>query len=206
MHPEYVDRRAHLRSSPLTRALAVIYTPTAGDAAMEYSHLFQRPDQGVFLSYPSRATLAQQLAQHGNDETIDLVVVCDGQAILGIGDWGCGGMAISAAKASIYTLGGGINPERILPVVLDVGTDREELLNDPMYLGWKHSRLQGEPYNQFVDQFCEEVRKQFPSSLLHFEDFGTANAQRLLDEYRPKQSVFNDDMCVLAFLASHASG
>ncbi|KAG6843955.1 hypothetical protein H0H93_016776 [Arthromyces matolae] len=128
---------------------------------------------------------------------IDLVVCSDAEAILGIGDQGVGGIGISTAKSVIYTLIGGMDPSKSLSVTLDVGTNNEDLLNDDLYVGWNHERVRGEEYDQFVDKFVQLVRKHLPYSLLHFEDFGVTNAQRLLQKYRPTHSVFNDDMSVI---------
>jgi malate dehydrogenase (oxaloacetate-decarboxylating) len=125
---------------------------------------------------------------------IDLVVCSDAEAILGIGDQGVGGIGISTAKALIYTLLAGIDPAKALPVVLDVGTDNELLINDPLYVGWRNGRIRGDAYDRFIDKFVQLVRKYLPHSLLHFEDFGVTNAQRILELYRDKHAVFNDDI------------
>ncbi|KAG8726737.1 NAD-dependent malic enzyme, mitochondrial, partial [Ceratobasidium sp. 428] len=129
-----------------------------------------------------------------NPGPIDLVVVTDSEAILGIGDQGVGGITIATSKAALYTLGAGLNPNRILSVVLDVGTDNHLLFSDPLYMGWKHTRVRGDPYNRFVDKFIQHVSSLFPDALIHFEDFGNANAQRLLNKYQSRVPVFNDDI------------
>ncbi|GAA98561.1 uncharacterized protein L969DRAFT_625470 [Mixia osmundae IAM 14324] len=187
----------------LKKLMPIIYTPTAGEAIQRYSHLFRRP-VGCFLAYPDMDDMEGILAQFGDADDIDIVVVTDGEAILGIGDQGAGGIAISIAKAQLYSLAGGLNPARILPVMLDVGTNRQDLLDDPLYLGWKNKRLTGEEYDRFVDKFCGSIAKMYPNALLHFEDFGVSNALRLLEKYQPKQSVFNDDFQGTSCIASAA--
>ncbi|PPQ73040.1 hypothetical protein CVT26_014658 [Gymnopilus dilepis] len=168
----------------------IIYTPTEAEAIASYSHLFRR-SEGLFLSYPDEPLMEQVFLEETRGRDIELIVVTDGEAILGIGDQGVG---ISTAKSVIYTLIGGMDPSKSLPVVLDVGTNNEELLNDPLYVGWPHTRIRGDDYDRFVDKFVQLVRKYYPKCLLHFEDFGVANARRILDRYRETQAVFNDDM------------
>ncbi|KDN49396.1 hypothetical protein RSAG8_02098, partial [Rhizoctonia solani AG-8 WAC10335] len=194
-----------LMQDHLSELLSILYTPTAGEAIQQFSHLFRRPI-GCFLSYPNADGMRAQLEAHveslkhetdvsdPNEGPIDLVVVTDSEAILGIGDQGVGGITIATSKAALYTLGAGLNPNRILPVVLDVGTDNHLLFSDPLYMGWKHTRVRGEPYNRFVDKFIKHVSALFPDALIHFEDFGNKNAQRLLDKYQSHVPVFNDDI------------
>ncbi|GAA6015636.1 hypothetical protein JCM10207_008154 [Rhodosporidiobolus poonsookiae] len=177
----------------LHELLPVLYTPTVGEAIQKYSTIWRRPD-GLFLSYDHRNKMRELMLQAKRPKDVDLIVVTDSEGILGIGDQGVGGILISQGKSNVYTLGGGIDPSRILPVVLDVGTDNPALLNDPLYLGLRRKRIRGEKYDAFVDRFCELVREEYPSAMLHFEDFGVANAGRLLDKHRDIQSVFNDDM------------
>ncbi|GAA5933408.1 hypothetical protein JCM3775_000681 [Rhodotorula graminis] len=176
----------------LNELLPVIYTPTVGEAIQKYSTIWRRPD-GLFLSYKHRHQLKELMLAAKRPKDVDLIVVTDSEGILGIGDQGVGGILISMGKANIYTLGGGIDPSRILPVVLDVGTDNPALLNDPLYLGLRRKRIRGEKYDQFVDKFCDIVREAYPQAMLHFEDFAVDNASRLLQKFRPKQSCFNDD-------------
>ncbi|BGP13175.1 hypothetical protein JCM10213_000245 [Rhodosporidiobolus nylandii] len=177
----------------LNELLPIIYTPTVGEAIQKYSTIWRRPD-GLFLSYANRNIMREMMMQAKRPKDVDLIVVTDSEGILGIGDQGVGGMLISMGKSNIYTLGGGIDPSRILPVVLDVGTDNPALLNDPLYLGLRRKRIRGEKYDKFVDGFCDLVREEYPNAMLHFEDFGVANAGRLLQKFRPIQSCFNDDM------------
>ncbi|GAA5975917.1 hypothetical protein JCM5350_000778 [Sporobolomyces pararoseus] len=177
----------------LNELLPIIYTPTVGEAIQKYSTIWRRPD-GLFLSYKARHRMRELLLQAKRPKDVDLIVVTDSEGILGIGDQGVGGILISIGKGNIYSLGGGIDPSRILPVVIDVGTDNPALLNDPLYLGLRRSRIRGAEYDAFVDQFCDLVREMYPQAMLHFEDFGVANASRLLKKFRPKQSCFNDDM------------
>ncbi|GAA5918126.1 hypothetical protein JCM1841_005263 [Sporobolomyces salmonicolor] len=177
----------------LQELLPVIYTPTVGEAIQNYSTIWRRPD-GLFLSFAGRKRMRELMLQAKRPKDVDLIVVTDSEGILGIGDQGVGGILISIGKGNIYTLGGGIDPSRILPVVLDVGTDNPALLNNPLYLGLRRSRIRGAEYDAFVDKFCDLVREMYPQAMLHFEDFGVSNAGRLLNKFRPKQSCFNDDM------------
>ncbi|KAH9969119.1 hypothetical protein BC827DRAFT_1167878 [Russula dissimulans] len=177
----------------LKELLPIVYTPTEADAIANYSHLFRR-SEGLYLNFSSQESMEQDFLEQIKERDIDLIVCSDSEAILGIGDQGVGGIGISTAKSVIYTLLGGIDPFKSLPVVLDVGTDNETLLNDPLYVGWRHERIRGEDYDRFTDRFVQLVRKYLPHSLLHFEDFGVTNAQRLLELYRDKHAVFNDDI------------
>ncbi|GAA5831201.1 hypothetical protein JCM11251_007792 [Rhodosporidiobolus azoricus] len=177
----------------LQELLPILYTPTVGEAIQKYSTIWRRPD-GLFLSWANRNRMKELMLQAKRPKDVDLIVVTDSEGILGIGDQGVGGILISMGKANVYTLGGGIDPSRILPVVLDVGTDNPALLNDPLYLGLRRKRIRGEEYDVFVDRFCDLVREEYPNAMLHFEDFGVANAGRLLHKFRSKQSCFNDDM------------
>ncbi|BGP29267.1 NAD-dependent malic enzyme, mitochondrial [Rhodotorula toruloides] len=177
----------------LNELLPVIYTPTVGEAIQKYSTIWRRPD-GLFLSYAHRHKMREMMMQAKRPKDVDLIIVTDSEGILGIGDQGVGGILIAQGKANLYTLGAGIDPSRILSVVLDVGTDNSALLNDPLYLGLRRKRVRGAGYDKFVDRFCELVREEYPQALLHFEDFGVSNASKILTTYRNKQSVFNDDM------------
>ncbi|EIN14284.1 hypothetical protein PUNSTDRAFT_117823 [Punctularia strigosozonata HHB-11173 SS5] len=177
----------------LRELMPIIYTPTEADAIADYSHLYRKAE-GLYLSFPHQDSMEENYLEQAQGRAIDLVVCSDGEAILGIGDQGVGAIGISTAKAAVYTLIGGIDPSRALPVVLDVGTDNQELLNDPLYVGWKHERVRGKEYDDFMDKFVQIVRKHHPHSLLHFEDFGVTNAQRLLERYHEQHAVFNDDI------------
>ncbi|KAL1692091.1 hypothetical protein GGG16DRAFT_90404 [Schizophyllum commune] len=158
------------------------------EAISQYSHLFRR-SEGLFLTYPHRDAMKNDFLEQVKGRDIDLIVCSDAEAILGIGDQG-----ISAAKSAIYTLIGGIDPAKCLAVTLDVGTDNEELLGDKLYVGWPHPRVRGQEYDDFMERFVQLVRKHLPHCLLHFEDFGVTNANRLLARYRDTHAVFNDDI------------
>ncbi|KAB2574535.1 NAD-dependent malic enzyme [Lasiodiplodia theobromae] len=177
----------------LKEMFSVIYTPTEGEAIANYSRLFRRPE-GCFLNIDDADRIPDDLDQFGPSDEIDLIVVSDGEQILGIGDQGVGGILISVAKLVIYTLCAGIHPARVLPVVLDCGTDNEELLNDDLYLGLRKPRTRGQRYDAFVDKFITSARKRYPKAYIHFEDFGLPNARRILDKYTPKIPCFNDDV------------
>ncbi|KAI0005555.1 hypothetical protein BJV74DRAFT_805224 [Russula compacta] len=177
----------------LKELMPIVYTPTEADAIANYSHLFRR-SEGLYLTFSSQDSMEEDFLEQIKGRDIDLIVCSDAEAILGIGDQGVGGIGISTAKSVIYTLLAGIDPVKSLPVVLDVGTDNETLLNDPLYVGWRHERIRGDTYDRFTDKFVQLVRKHLPHSLLHFEDFGVTNAQRLLELYRDKHAVFNDDI------------
>ncbi len=178
----------------LPEMLPVVYTPTVGEAIQNYSHEYRRP-RGVYLSVNQPDLLERSLSSLGlaSDE-VDLIVATDGGAILGIGDWGVGGIHIAVGKLAVYAAAGGIDPNRILPVMLDVGTDRQSLLEDPLYIGNRHPRVPDADYDIFVDAFVAAVGKLFPRALLHWEDIGVGNARRLLDRYRDRVLTFNDDI------------
>ncbi|TFK56407.1 hypothetical protein OE88DRAFT_1669769 [Heliocybe sulcata] len=177
----------------LKELIPIIYTPTEGDAIANYSHLYRR-SEGLYLTFPSQDSMEEDFLEQIKGRNIDLIVCSDAEAILGIGDQGVGGIGISAAKSALYSLIAGINPERALPIILDVGTDNDQLRNDHLYVGWPEKRVRGKEYDEFIDKFVQLVRKHLPHSLLHFEDFGTSNAHRLLDIYRDQHAVFNDDI------------
>jgi len=170
----------------------VIYTPTVALACEQFSHIYRRP-RGLFISYPLRDSIPQLLRNRPNRE-VDVIVVTDGERILGIGDQGAGGLGIPIGKLSLYTLIGGIHPERTLPIVLDVGTNNSERLNDPEYFGWRHQRITGEAYFDFVDQFVQAVKQEMPGTCLQWEDFATAHARPILNRYRDQLITFNDDI------------
>jgi malate dehydrogenase (oxaloacetate-decarboxylating) len=178
----------------LSELLPIVYTPTIGEAIQRYSHQYRRP-RGVYLNIDAPGQIETALsATELSADDIDLIVATDAQAILGIGDWGVGGIDIAAGKLAVYTAAGGVNPARALPVMLDVGTDRQELLEDPLYLGVRHKRPPREPYDAFIDSYVTTALKMFPRALLHWEDFGPGNARRILDRYRGHILTFNDDM------------
>ncbi|WP_337914994.1 oxaloacetate-decarboxylating malate dehydrogenase [Bacillus mycoides] len=178
----------------LREMLPIVYTPTVGVAIQRYSHEYRKP-RGVYLSINDPSGIEDAFANIGaTAENIDLVVVTDGEGILGIGDWGVGGINIAIGKLAVYTAAVGIDPSRVLPVILDVGTNREELLNNPFYIGNRHPRITGEAYDEFIDTFVQAVNKQFPKALLHWEDFSSRNARKILDKYRHDVCTFNDDI------------
>jgi malate dehydrogenase (oxaloacetate-decarboxylating) len=183
-----------LLSSHLTEMLPIIYTPTVGQAIERYSHEYRRP-RGVYLSVDQPELIETSLCAPGlGPGEVDLIVATDAGAILGIGDWGVGGMGIAVGKLAVYTAAGGINPNRALPVMLDVGTDRQSLLDDPLYIGNRHTRVPVDEYDRFLDAFVAAVGRLFPNALLHWEDVGVSNARRLLDRYRDQRLSFNDDI------------
>ncbi len=171
--------------------MPMVYTPVVGEACQEFSHIYRRP-RGVFLSYPNRDLLDTILAEIDRD--IDVIVVTDGERILGLGDQGAGGMGIPIGKLSLYTLCGGIHPARTLPILLDLGTNNQERLDDPRYIGWRHERIKGEEYDAFVEAFVEAVLKRFPDVLLQWEDFASVDAYPILERYRDRLCTFNDDI------------
>jgi len=178
----------------LTEMLPVIYTPTVGQAIEHYSHEYRRP-RGVYLSVDQPELIETSLRAFGlHSGDVDLIVATDAGAILGIGDWGVGGMSIAVGKLAVYTAAAGIDPGRTLPVMLDVGTDRQSLLDDPLYIGNRHPRVPADEYDAFMAAFVAAVAKVFPGTLLHWEDMGTANARRLLTQYRDELPSFNDDI------------
>lgn len=177
----------------LKEMFPVIYTPTEGEAIQNYSRLFRRPE-GCFLNINDQSRIHYDLAQWGRPEDIDYIVVTDGEEILGIGDQGVGSILISVAKLVLTTVCAGIHPNRTLAVVLDCGTDNEDLLNDDLYLGLRKPRVRGEEYEKFVSTFVQSARQLYPKAYIHFEDFGLPNARRILDKYRPKLACFNDDV------------
>ena len=172
--------------------MPIVYTPTVALACEQFSHIYRRP-RGVFISYPLRDSIPELLQNRPNKD-VDVIVVTDGERILGIGDQGAGGLGIPIGKLSLYTLIGGIRPERTLPIVLDVGTNNTERLNDPEYLGWRHERITGQDYCDFVDQFVQAVKLEMPETCLQWEDFATPHARPILNRYRDQLLTFNDDI------------
>lgn len=181
-----------LLSQHLREMLPMIYTPIVGTAVKKFSLEFRQP-RGLYITDFDRDEIESILANRSNPD-IDLIVVTDGEGVLGIGDQGIGGMDIPIAKLMVYTLCGGIDPLRTLPICLDVGTNNQDLLDDPMYLGCNHPRLSGADYDAFVDKFIDALTKQFPGVFLHWEDFGRATASHFLDRYQGKICTFNDDI------------
>jgi malate dehydrogenase (oxaloacetate-decarboxylating) len=181
-------------SEHLAELLPIVYDPTVGDAIQRYSHEYRRP-RGIFLSIDQPDDIEKSFAtlELGPDD-VDLIVCSDAEEILGIGDWGVGGIQIAVGKLAVYTAAAGIDPRRVIPVSLDVGTDNEGLLNDPLYLGNRHARVRGKDYDAFIKKYLATASSLFPHALLHFEDFGPGNARRILVTYRDRYRIFNDDM------------
>jgi malate dehydrogenase (oxaloacetate-decarboxylating) len=172
--------------------MPIVYTPTVGLACQQFSHIYRRP-RGLFVSYPLRDSIAEILRNRPNPE-VDVIVVTDGERILGLGDQGVGGLGIPIGKLSLYSLIGGIHPSRTLPISLDVGTNNEERLKDPEYLGWRHERVRGQEYLDFVDRFVQAIKQELPDTCLQWEDFATPNARPLLVRYQKELLTFNDDV------------
>jgi len=180
--------------------LPLVYTPTVGEGCQRFSQIWRKP-RGLFLSYPNKDRI-DQILNHSRYDCVKCIVVSDGERILGLGDQGAGGMGIPIGKMALYTALGGIYPENCLPVLLDVGTDNEERLKDPIYIGWRHHRVRGEEYDAFVDAFVNSVKKRWPHVLLQWEDFAGSNAARFLARYRDQLCTFNDDIQGTAAVAT----
>ncbi len=176
----------------LEEIMPLIYTPTVGLACQQFSKMYRRK-RGLYIAYPDRDRVDEML-QNATKQNVKVIVVTDGERILGLGDQGIGGMGIPIGKLALYTACGGISPAYVLPVMLDVGTNNESLLNDPMYMGWKHPRITGEDYYTFVDEFIQGVKLRWPKALLQFEDFAQDHATPLLNRYRNQLCCFNDDI------------
>ncbi|HVE19701.1 MAG TPA: oxaloacetate-decarboxylating malate dehydrogenase, partial [Ilumatobacteraceae bacterium] len=181
----------------LEELLPIVYTPTVGLACQEWSRMYRR-EHGLYVSWPDRHRIPELLDNalspddaHGG---VDVVVVTDGERVLGLGDLGVGGMGIPIGKLALYTAVGGVDPERTLPVFLDVGTENEELLSDPLYLGWRHRRLRDGDYDELVRAFVDALCARCPRVLLQWEDFAQRNANRLLTAHRDRICSFNDDI------------
>ena len=182
-----------LLETHLKEMFSVVYTPTEGEAIANFSRLFRKPE-GCFLNIDDMDRIEDNILQFGKSEDIDIIVVSDGEQILGIGDQGVGGILISIAKLVLYTLCAGIHPSRTLPVVLDCGTNNQDFLKDELYLGLRKPRARGQRYDEFVDRFVRACRRIYPRAYIHFEDFGLQNARRILDRWQPKIACFNDDV------------
>lgn len=180
-----------LVSTHLREMMPIIYTPVVGAACQVYSRIYHRP-RGLYVSYPQRDKLGEMLA--GIDDDVEVICVTDGERILGLGDLGVGGMGIPVGKLALYTVCAGIHPASTLPVFLDVGTNNPDLLNDPLYLGWRRERVRGADYDAFVEAFVSAVKRRFPRVLLQWEDFAKSNAARLLERYGERVCSFNDDI------------
>ena len=182
------------------KMLPLVYTPTVGEGCQRFSEIWRKP-RGLFLSYPNKDRITQILS-HPRYDAIKCIVVSDGERILGLGDQGAGGMGIPIGKMALYTALGGIHPEHCLPILLDVGTDNEERLKSPIYIGWRHHRVRGQEYDDFVETFVSAVKSRWPHVLLQWEDFAGTNAARLLARYRDQLCTFNDDIQGTAAVAA----
>ncbi|WP_316145939.1 NAD-dependent malic enzyme [Listeria monocytogenes] len=193
----------------VTDYLPIIYTPTIGDAVIQYHKEYTAPDEALFIDAFAPEKLSASIKNYAkNNPNIDMIVITDGEGVLGIGDWGVNGVKIAVGKFAVYTVAAGLAPDRVLPVVIDAGTNNETLLNDPLYLGNKRPRLSESEYDAFIASFVNVMKEVFPKAILHWEDFGRANASRILHNYRDKICTFNDDiqgtgaMVVAAVLAT----
>lgn len=184
----------------ITEMMPIVYTPVVGDACLSFSHIYRRP-RGVFIAYPYRDRIDKILANPRFDK-VKAIVVSDGERILGLGDQGAGGMGIPIGKLALYCACSGIHPSATLPILLDTGTNNAELIKDPLYIGWRHERIRGKEYDEFVDTFIQALKKRFPHILLQWEDFALQNATRLLDSYRDQLCTFNDDVQGTAAIAT----
>lgn len=176
----------------ISEMMPIIYTPTVGAACENFSNIYRR-GRGLFVSYENRDRI-DDLLNNAANQNVKVIVVTDGERILGLGDQGIGGMGIPIGKLSLYTACGGISPAYTLPVVLDVGTNNPQRLADPMYMGWRHTRIEGAEYDAFVEEFIEAVKRRWPDALIQFEDFAQKNAMPLLQRYKDRVCCFNDDI------------
>jgi len=176
----------------LAEMMPIIYTPTVGEACQQFSDIYRR-HRGVFISYPDREHI-DDILQNVNRKNVKVIVITDGERILGLGDQGIGGMGIPIGKLSLYTACGGISPAYTLPITIDVGTNNQQLLNDPIYMGWRQPRISGDEYYSFVDEVIRGIRRRWPKALIQFEDFAQKNAMPLLNKYRDEICCFNDDI------------
>ena len=176
----------------LSEMMPMIYTPVVGQACQLFSEIYRRP-RGLFIAYPERDRI-DQILENAAQERVEVIVVTDGERILGLGDQGTGGMGIPIGKLSLYSACGGIDPATTLPIILDVGTNNKERLEDPLYIGWRHERITGQDYDDFLDAFVQAVKRKYPKVLLQFEDFAQQHASKLLARYREQLCTFNDDI------------
>lgn len=189
-----------LLTANMDELLPIVYTPTVGEGCQRFSEIWRKP-RGLFISYPNRDRIDGMLARPNLDD-VRVIVVSDGERILGLGDQGAGGMGIPIGKLSLYTACAGIHPTQTLPIFLDVGTDNEERLRDPLYVGWRHNRVRGAEYDAFVERFVSAVSRRWPHILLQWEDFAGSNSVRLIERYRDKVCTFNDDIQGTAAVAA----
>ncbi|NRB25177.1 NAD-dependent malic enzyme [Shewanella sp.] len=181
-----------LLQNHITEMMPIIYTPTVGMACERFSKDYRR-NRGLFISYPNKERI-DDILNNSTRQKVKIIVVTDGERILGLGDQGIGGMGIPIGKLSLYTSCGGISPAYTLPITLDVGTDNPHLLEDPMYMGWRHQRIGGQEYTDFIEAFMQAVHRRWPDALIQFEDFAQKNAMPLLERYKDKYCCFNDDI------------
>ncbi|EMW5823522.1 NAD-dependent malic enzyme [Enterococcus faecium] len=183
-----------LMGEHLVEFMPVVYDPVVADSIEQYNEIFLKPQDAVFLSIDEPENIKASLKNAADGRDIRLIVVTDAEGILGMGDWGVNGVDIAIGKLMVYTAAAGINPAQVLPVSIDAGTNNEELLNNPLYLGNRHARVEGETYYEFIDQFVQSATELFPELLLHWEDFGRGNAATILEKYEDKITTFNDDI------------
>jgi malate dehydrogenase (oxaloacetate-decarboxylating) len=189
-----------LLSEHIEELLPIVYTPVVGLGCQRFSHIYRRP-RGLFISYPDRKSIDKILA-HPRFDRVKVIVVSDGERILGLGDQGAGGMGIPIGKLALYTTCAGIYPGATLPILLDAGTNNLELRNDPLYIGWQHERIRGEAYDELIDAFVQGVKKRFPHVLVQWEDFAQQNANPILERYQQQICSFNDDIQGTAAVAA----
>lgn len=182
----------HLIENHLSEMMPIIYTPTVGEACQRFSDIYRR-HRGIFISYPDREHI-DDILQNVSKKNVKVIVITDGERILGLGDQGIGGMGIPIGKLSLYTACGGISPAYTLPITIDVGTNNQQLLNDPIYMGWRQPRITGDEYYTFIDQVINAIKRRWPKALIQFEDFAQNNAMPILQTYRNKICCFNDDI------------
>ena len=182
----------HLIENHLSEMMPIIYTPTVGEACQRFSDIYRR-HRGIFISYPDRDQI-EQIIHNINKKNVKVIVITDGERILGLGDQGIGGMGIPIGKLALYTACGGISPAYTLPITLDVGTNNQQLLNDPIYMGWREPRISGDEYYAFVEMVIQAIQQRWPDALIQFEDFAQKNAMPLLEKYRDRICCFNDDI------------
>jgi malate dehydrogenase (oxaloacetate-decarboxylating) len=182
----------HLIENHLSEMMPIIYTPTVGEACQRFSDIYRR-HRGIFISYPDRDQI-EQIIHNINKKNVKVIVITDGERILGLGDQGIGGMGIPIGKLALYTACGGISPAYTLPITLDVGTNNQQLLNDPIYMGWREPRISGDEYYTFVEMVIQAIQQRWPDALIQFEDFAQKNAMPLLEKYRDRICCFNDDI------------